>query len=121
MYRARGWSISLIAMLVLLYAAPLRATTLIPMSIADLTRNSVATVIGTVAEVAAVRSHDGQIFTLVTVDIEQVLKGRLAAARIILKEDGGQVGALHQVVFGTPSFTPAEHVLLFLGMRLDRS
>jgi len=102
-------------------AAAARATTFVPMSIDDLTRSSLASVIGSVQALRGVEARDGQLYTLVTVAVEQVLHGDLSEPVIVLKESGGRVGDRQEVEFGTPSFAPGEHVLLFLTTRLDGS
>lgn len=105
----------LAACVVLLFAAAAaRATIFVPMSIEDLTRSSLASVIGTVQEVRGVEARDGQLYTLVTIAVEQVLHGELREPVIVLKENGGRVGSRQEVEFGTPSFAPGRHVLLFL-------
>ncbi len=93
----------------------------IPMPVDDLARSSAAVVIGTVTDLTAVRSPNGEIFTLVRVAVEEVVQGALAEPVITLKEDGGEVGNQREVVFGTPSFRLGEHVLLFLTVRADGS
>jgi hypothetical protein len=104
-----------------LCAAQTRATTLVPMTVEELARSSVASVIGTVGDLTAVRSRDGEIVTLVRITIEDVLAGRMTTPTITLKEDGGSVGNQREVVFGTPTFERGERVLLFLTVRPDGS
>jgi hypothetical protein len=91
------------------------------MTVDDLTRSSVAAVIGTVEGLTGVQSPDGAIVTLVTVSVEQVLKGEVPAPVITLKEDGGTVAGRQEVVHGGPSFEQGERVLLFLTVRPDGS
>ncbi len=97
------------------------AMTFVPMSVEDLTRSSVATVIGTVESVKGAKSADGQIVTLVTVVVNRVVRGDLTAPVITLKEPGGTVGAEQEVLFGAPSFQPGERVVLFLTVGADGS
>src|ERR1041385_4953702 len=100
----------------LLVPAALRATIFVPMTIDDLARSSVAVVIGTVDRLTSVDSPDGRISTLVAVRIEEVLRGDVPVPVVTLKEDGGTVGRHREVVFGTPSYTLGERVLLFLSV-----
>src|SRR5262249_19619833 len=97
------------------------AMTFIPMSVQDLTESSVATVIGTVDGLSGFKSADGQIFTLVTVVVDRVVRGDLTAPVITLKEPGGTAGGEQEVLFGAPSFQRGEHVLLFLTVSDDGS
>ena len=115
------WAAVAFIALALLAAGAARATTFIPMSIEDLAHSSVATVTGTVQELRSVQARDGEVYTLVTIAIEQVLRGALSAPVIILKEDGGSVGGRREVEFGAPSFAPGQRVLLFLTVRPDGS
>ena len=108
------WAAVAFIALALLAAGAARVTTFIPMSIEDLAHSSVATVTGTVQELRSVQARDGEVYTLVTIAIEQVLRGALSAPVIILKEDGGSVGGRREVEFGAPSFAPGQRVLLFL-------
>jgi hypothetical protein len=98
-----------------------RATTYVPMPIDDLTRSSVAVVIGTVTRLAGVQSHEGTMFTLVTVAVEQVVAGAVDTSEITLKEAGGTVGDHDEVVVGAPRFAVGERVLLFLTTWQDGS
>lgn len=110
----------LVASICVVSAAQAGATAFVPMTVEDLTDSSAAIVIGTVEQLTGVE-HEGTISTLVTVTVEQVLKGDLHATDITLKEDGGSVGGRQQIVFGTPSFYRGERVLLFLTVRDDGS
>src|SRR2546427_11445824 len=92
----------------ILWSVAARGATSAPMPIDDLTRAAVAVVVGTVESVAGVQGHDGDLFTLVGVQVEAVLKGDLGAPHVTLKEDGGQVGRWRKVIFGSPSFEVGE-------------
>lgn len=108
-------------MLAAFSARAVRATTYVPMPVEDLARSSVAIVIGSVKSLTGVQSQRGEIFTLVAIAVEQVVKGALSASVITLKEDGGMAGDQQEVVFGAPYFAVGERVLLFLSMRPDGS
>jgi matrixin len=106
---------------VVLTAAAAGATTFVPMSMDDLTRSSAVVVMGTVGELTGVQSPDGRLFTLVTLNVDEVLRGALPAMTIVLKEVGGTVGETREVIFGAPTFGRGEHVLVFLRVRPDGS
>ncbi len=110
-----------LALLLLVWCvAPAHATIFVPMAVEDLTRSSSAIVIGNVGDLTGVEGN-GRVFTLVTVAVEQVLKGAISESIITLKEDGGAVAGRIEMVFGTPSFRPGQHVVLFLTTRPDGS
>src|SRR2546428_7724231 len=112
------WSV---AACVLLTGTVARGTTFVPMSMDDLTRSSAAIVLGTIDGLTGVQSGDGRLFTLVTLSVEEVLKGALPAQTIILKEVGGTVGETREVIFGAATFQRGERGLVFLRARPDGS
>ncbi len=57
------------------------------------------------------------IYTYVTVDVHEVLKGFVPERRITLKQAGGQVGDVRFEVRGQPAFVAGEQTLLFLEVR----
>jgi hypothetical protein len=111
----------LLALLAGLFAVRATATTLIPMPVEELASSSEAVVIGTVQEIAGVRTDRGRVVTLVQLTVDEVIKGAIVEPVITLKEDGGAVADQREVVFGTPSFQIGERVLLFLTVRPDGS
>lgn len=116
--RQRTWALSA---LLIAAAAQVNATTFVPMSVEDLTRSSVATVLGTVTQVRSVESRRHAIFTLVTIAVDEVVRGQLATPVITLKEDGGVIGGRRETVFGAPTYLAGERVLVFLAVRPDGS
>jgi len=110
-----------LVVLAIVSAGAADATTFVPMPIEELAADSVATVIGTVQDINTVEAHDGDIFTLVRVAVEEVLRGDVPGPVITLKEDGGSIGGRNEVVVGTPHFDRGERVLLFLTTRHDGS
>src|SRR5689334_11246645 len=68
---------------------------------------------GRVLEVGSAIDGD-RIFTYTTIRVQEVLKGQINERRIVIKEQGGQVGSLGSVIWGTPQFVPNENVLLYL-------
>ncbi len=109
-----------VALLVVYSAGQVHATVFVPMTVEDLTRSSVAVVIGTVDDLAGVE-QGGRVFTAVRMVVEETLKGEFTTSAVTLKEAGGEVGGRREVVFGAPSFSPGERVLLFLVTRADGS
>jgi hypothetical protein len=105
----------------LVRAHPIEATIFIPMPIERLAQSSLAVVSGSVIGMRAVQSESGGIFTLVDIDVREVLAGRLPFERITLKELGGSVGDRQEVYFGIPSFQVGEKVVLFLDVHADGS
>ena len=89
-----------------------RATTLVRMSIAELT--AAAPVVARVRCVAnSPRWQEGEIWTITTLDVVEVWKGR-APARITVRLIGGRMGHLISTVAGVPRFVPGAEVILFL-------
>jgi hypothetical protein len=97
----------------LLGASPARATTFIPMSVEDLTRSSEVIVAGRVESVGGDVGTDGAIQTLVRIDVASVLKGDPGLSHLTLREPGGSVGTLREVVYGAPVYGAGEHVVVF--------
>jgi hypothetical protein len=110
----------MLVVVMLFDASPARATTVVPVPEQDLIRHAVAIVVG---QVRSIESHwdpaRRQVFTHVTVALEDVLKGEIAATEITLKQAGGTVGAVHAWVDGSPEFRSGERVLLFLRTNQD--
>ncbi len=100
---------------------PAAATVVVPVSMETLAAGSPLVVLGRVEEVSAVADQAGHIFTLVRVAVGQVLNGSLEAPSLTLKEEGGAVGGMREVVYGTPVYRAGEEVLLFLSIRPDGS
>jgi hypothetical protein len=106
---------ALCAALVLLVAAPSggASTTL---SDADLARAADVILSGQVVEVAAGWDAD-TIYTYVTIQVNDVVKGWLPERRVTLKQLGGRVGDLALVIDDQAAFTRGEDVVVFLSVR----
>src|SRR5262245_44569744 len=79
----------------LLLAVPLGragATTVVAVSEADLIAHAAAIVLGEVTVIEGVRAQDGQIFTHVTIAVDEVLHGDVAAGDLTIRQLGGEVG-----------------------------
>ncbi|HKG23145.1 MAG TPA: putative Ig domain-containing protein [Blastocatellia bacterium] len=61
------------------------------------------------------------VYTYVTLQVEEVLKGRVVAGRVVLKEPGGEFAGRGTIVYGSPRFDPGESVLLYLDSWPDGS
>ncbi|MPZ78109.1 MAG: matrixin family metalloprotease [Deltaproteobacteria bacterium] len=96
------------------------ATIVVPTADHHLVRQAAAIVQG---QVTRIESHwdagKKQIYTHITVQVEEVLKGELAQTELTIKQAGGTVGGLHSWVHGSPEFVVGERVLLFLTANSD--
>lgn len=61
------------------------------------------------------------VYTYVTLRVNEVLKGRIDARRIVIREPGGEAAGRGSIIFGTPQFSPGERVLLYLDTWPDGS
>jgi hypothetical protein len=94
------------------------ATTIVGMNERALTRAADAIVIGTIGEIETVGSADGAIDTLVTIEVERAVKGRVGG-QVTLKQPGGQLGERGLWIAGSPRFARGERQLLFLSAARD--
>ena len=94
------------------------ATTIVGMNERALARAADAIVIGTIGDIETVASAEGAINTLVTIDVERAVKGRVGA-RVTLKQPGGQLGERGLWIAGSPRFARGERQLLFLSAARD--
>ncbi|HVG20029.1 MAG TPA: putative Ig domain-containing protein [Blastocatellia bacterium] len=62
-----------------------------------------------------------EIYTYVTLRVEEVLKGEVTARNVVIKEPGGESGGRGQVVYGSPQFNAGEDVFLYLDTWPDGS
>jgi len=99
-------------------APPARATTFVAMSEKALARAASAIVVGTVRHIETIATPDGAIDTLVTVEVEQEVKGRVGAL-VTLKQPGGSIGGRGFWIAGSPQFYVGDRELLFLSAHHD--
>jgi len=115
---AKKWLMLLLGYL--FFSAPASATIVSPVADRDLIEQAVAIV---VAEVTAIESHwdphESQVFTHITLSIQEVLKGELPAGELTIKQVGGTVGDLHAWTYGSVEFERGEKALLFLQVNPD--
>jgi len=91
------------------------ATTLIRRSTEELTVLSEFVVEGTVTDVEARWREDHKfVYTYVTVDVDEVMKGQLRESTIVLEELGGTANGVTATVEGVPVFETGERVIVFL-------
>ncbi len=112
----------LLLALVLMTVTPTSATVVVPVSDDNLVRQAVAIVVG---RVKAIESHwdpaQRQIFTHITLALEEVLKGNVPAGDLTIKQLGGTVAGLTAWADGSPEFNMGEKVLLVLRRNADGS
>ena len=88
-------------------------------SVAELGGFSDVILTGNVVSVVPGTDGSGSIYTYVTIAVDDVLKGPVVAPprQVVVKQLGGTIGTLPQVVWGQALFTPGEEVLVFLEVR----
>src|ERR1700730_16170016 len=107
----------LLALCVLFFfAAGVRASTFVVPTDDDLIVR--AKVLSTSCQMDESNAH---IFTYVRLRVREVFKGQITDREIVLKEEGGQVGARGSIIYGTPQFTAGENVVLYLDTWRDGS
>src|SRR5581483_12466386 len=100
---------------VLLLTAAGRATVLVPADVAELTRQARAVARGEVVSVDSQWTEDRRtIETIVTLQIERYLKGRLGET-VQFRTPGGRLGRFRNLVVGAPTFEVGQRVVVFLG------
>jgi hypothetical protein len=106
-----------VLLLILLCAASARATVLIPADLGELSRDALAIARGRVAAVDAQWTGDrGTIETIVTLEVDNYLKGSLGST-LRFRVPGGEFGRFRSIVVGAPGFAVDERVVVFLGAR----
>ena len=102
------------AMLVLVLPGTTHATTLVRLSLEQLSQASSAIVRGRVVSQESRLSANGkQVVTLTTIAVEQSMKGR-PSATLVVEQPGGAVGNRRVRVAGTIQFRPETRYMLFL-------
>ena len=107
----------LVLLAVVLASAPATATVVIPVAEADLVAQSAAVLVGRVAAIAS-HADRGRIYTDVTVDVDEMLKGD-SVPTLTVRVLGGRVGNHAAWVEGSPEFRRGERVLLFVSAYRD--
>jgi hypothetical protein len=78
-----------------------------------LTRLSPVIVQGYVSDVAAIEGDTGGILTRVRLSVSEVFRGPAGLTSLDVRLLGGRLGAREAIVFGMPTFTAGEEVVLF--------
>ena len=110
----RTLGISLVVALTLLLAVPGTASALVEqLTIDELTAKANSILVGEVTDIACHEEGKGNIFTLVTLSVEQAIKGE-PGQEVVIRVPGGEVGGLKLSVSDTPSFQLGERTVVFL-------
>jgi len=101
------------------WITPAAATTMTPLDLAGLTSRAESVVAGKVVDVHAAWTSDHEaIYTDVTILVDRVLAGSVAAGdRVVVRREGGTVDGIGMKVYGAPTFTKDEDVVVFLEKR----
>ena len=100
-----------------LYALRASATVLVPSDLGELARDAGAIVRGRVAATETRSTGDRRaIETVVTIDVEESLKGSLGRT-VQFIVPGGALGRYRSIFVGAPQFAVDERVVVFLGWR----
>lgn len=95
----------------------LRATTLLPADLGELSRDARVIVRGQVVSLDATWTADHRgIETLVTLQSEAYLKGQFGSS-VQFRIPGGRLGRFQSIMVGAPQFVVGQHVIVFLGTR----
>jgi len=98
-------------------AAVPRATTLVPADLGELSRDALAIVRGRVVKVDGRWTDDRRgIETIVTLDVDEYLKGTLGPT-VQFRVPGGLLGRFRSIVAGAPRFAVDDRVVVFLGAK----
>ncbi len=109
-----------LAITALLLPSTATAATVLKHDLDSLVRHSDAIVIASVANVEARRHDDGRVYTTVTLEVEEILKGQQRETITIRQVGGRDLEAdIATVVPGMPQFEPQERVFLFLNEGSD--
>ena len=103
--------------LILTFSGSAGATSLIPATLGDLSRDARIIVRGQVVALQATWTDDHRaIETLVTLASDEYLKGPLGST-IQFRIPGGRLGRFQSIMVGAPQFAVGDRAVLFLGAR----
>ena len=115
-----SWQIvAALLLLLLLLSSPASSTTMVMMSDETLTLGADAIVSGTVSEIRSAHDDAGAIHTFITLRVDEVLKGYLPSPTVTLRESGGRIGDDERWLYGNPTYTVGESVIVFLAQDHD--
>jgi hypothetical protein len=89
------------------------ATTAVQVTMEEQVASARAIVRGRCTKIES-RMVGGRIFTYVTLDVSEVLKGDAAPGRLVIKQAGGAVGNLGEWITGSPRFDVGRESVVFL-------
>lgn len=106
--------VSYAALMLLAMSSQAAATVFLPATFADVVNGSELVVRGTVIEVRSEQTASRRsIYTIVTVDVAETLKGSAVRA-VSFRIPSGQVGRYRRIVVGSPEFVVGDEAVLFL-------
>ncbi len=97
-----------------------RATTAIQLTSEEQIAVTRAIVIGRCTKIES-RNLDGRIYTYITLDVRDVLKGPVVRGELVIKQIGGEVGELGEWIYGSPRFDVGRDSLVFLSTNDENS
>lgn len=100
-------------LLIFLTAINLNALTVEYIGLERMTKESQLVVYGKVISAYSVW-EDNSIYTYTTIEIKELIKGEYHSQKIVVKQMGGTVGYISQIVDGTPKLEIGKDVVLFL-------
>ena len=107
--------LALLALTLSLTTSPARATTVIPVPDGELVNGATDIVVARVLSMqSGWQAHTRQVFTDVTIAVDEVLVGDIATRRLTVRLPGGRLGGLDVIAEGSPRFARNERVVLFL-------
>ena len=107
--------ISAVALIGMLCSFRAEATVVVPADLGELTREARAIALGRVTAVDGRWTDDRRgIETIVTLEVEQYLKGSLGGV-LQFRVPGGELGRFRSIVVGAPELRADERVIVFLG------
>lgn len=95
-----------------------RATTAIQLTPEEQVAQSRAICLGRCTKIET-RNVDGRIYTYVTLEVREVLKGDVIPGRLVIKQIGGEVGDFGEWIYGSPRFDVDRESLVFLSTNDD--
>lgn len=102
------------ALTLLICGLPAAGAVFVPLSIEELARSSFAVVVGGVIGIEVRETERGTLQTEIALGQVRVLRGVDVGTALVLREEGGVLGAVSERVSGAPQFEIGEEVLLFL-------
>lgn len=95
-----------------------RATTAVQITMEQQVEQARAICIGTCTRIESRKVGD-RVFTYITLDVHDVLKGPVAVGRLVIKQAGGEAGDLGEWISGSPRFDVGRDSLVFLASNGD--